>query len=150
MCGIVCSILAWLRRVYQAIGRRARDTPVGQQAWHFRKAGTPSYRHNPIPRCPMLPCLPTYKEFAVHPVPGTAEANILGCTAQVNVYWHIIQSGGANPKGALTTSAINDQMNVLNRLYATTGIQFNVPPPTHPLTHHPPPLLRTCAGRHTR
>lgn len=56
---------------------------------------------------------------------STGTGNIPSGT-QVNVYWHTILSGGAKSKGALTTSAINDQMNVLNRLYVNTGIQFNL------------------------
>ncbi len=41
----------------------------------------------------------------------------------VNVYWHTITNGS---QGAVSTTKINDQINVLNAAYAASGLQFHL------------------------
>jgi len=45
---------------------------------------------------------------------------------QVKVYWHVIQSGPSYRQGAISTDAINKQMEVLNRVFAKADIRFDL------------------------
>lgn len=44
----------------------------------------------------------------------------------INVYWHVIRRGTGVSNGDLTTTMINNQMNVLNTAYAAWGWSFNL------------------------
>jgi hypothetical protein len=44
----------------------------------------------------------------------------------INVYFHVINKGTGVSNGDITTTMINDQMNVLNAAYAGTGWSFNL------------------------
>lgn len=44
----------------------------------------------------------------------------------INVYFHVIRRGTGISNGDITTTMINDQMNVLNNAYAPWGYSFNL------------------------
>ncbi len=51
-------------------------------------------------------------------------ANVVGGT--INVYFHVIRKGTGVANGDVTTTMINDQMNVLNAAYSSWGWSFNL------------------------
>ncbi len=54
-----------------------------------------------------------------------------GCwrNGQVNIYWHVIQSGPGYNQGALSSDAINNQIAVLNQKFRKANVHFNVSVP---------------------
>lgn len=55
---------------------------------------------------------------------GETTQNVTG--GVINVYFHVIRKGTGVSNGDLTTTMINDQMNVLNAAYAAWGWSFNL------------------------
>lgn len=53
---------------------------------------------------------------------ATLAAAVSGGT--INVYWHVINKGTGTANGDISASQIQDQMNVLNAAYASTGWSF--------------------------
>ncbi len=54
----------------------------------------------------------------------TAAAAVTGGT--INVYFHVINNGSGIANGDISSTMIQDQMNVLNAAYASTGWSFNL------------------------
>lgn len=55
---------------------------------------------------------------------GVSVSSVTGGT--INVYFHVIRKGTGVANGDITTTMINDQMNVLNAAYAPWGWSFNL------------------------
>lgn len=55
---------------------------------------------------------------------GAAAANVTGGT--INVYFHVIRRGTGVSNGDVTTTMINNQINVLNNAFASWGWSFNL------------------------
>lgn len=54
----------------------------------------------------------------------SARANVAGGT--INVYFHVVRKGTGVANGDITTTMINNQMNVLNQAYGSWGWSFNL------------------------
>ncbi|HEY0427279.1 MAG TPA: zinc metalloprotease [Pyrinomonadaceae bacterium] len=55
---------------------------------------------------------------------GATVANVTGGT--INVYLHVVRKGTGIANGDISTTMINDQMNVLNAAYGSWGWHFNL------------------------
>ncbi len=55
---------------------------------------------------------------------GTTTSSVTGGT--INVYFHVIRSGTSASQGSLSTTAINNQMSVLNNAFSSWGWTFNL------------------------
>ena len=55
---------------------------------------------------------------------GTSTSNVIGGT--INVYFHVVRSGTSASQGSLSSTAINDQMSVLNSAFSSWGWSFNL------------------------
>ena len=57
-------------------------------------------------------------------VAGVSRQALSGGT--INVYWHVVNKGTGLSNGDISAQMINDQINVLNAAYASTGWNFNL------------------------